>query len=403
MKTPAHILDFKAHFPLLINKPDLVYFDNAATTQKPQVMLDAIQHFYQYDYATVHRSTHTLSSDVTHQYEESRKNVAQYIGCDQPSSLIWTKGTTESINLVATILQDSTISSSSNIVISDLEHHANLVPWQQLCQKLNIELRVANTQQFQHKIDAFIEAVDQDTYIVACSHVSNALGITQPIKDVIKLAKKYNALSLIDGAQAVCHLNVDVNALDCDFYVFSAHKMYGPTGLGCLYIKPEQQSRFPPYQFGGEMVKTVNYNNTVFNDLPHKYEAGTPNIEAVIAFGAVIQFLQQQNLTLLQQYESELTRYLYQALKQRSFISLYSPIDSQNIISFTLADWHPHDVSELLNNMNIAVRVGTHCAQPVMQQLQLTNGTIRLSLCAYNTYEDAQLFLRAIDSLEDFI
>lgn len=395
--------DFRQQFPILnqsINDKPLVYFDNAASTQKPKAVIDSHQHYYHTCNANVHRASHALSAKATSAYESSRELVKRFINAKSHKEIIWTKGTTESINLVAQSWGRSNLKPGDEIVLSYAEHHANIVPWQIVAEQTGAKIKVlALTEQGRVDISKLADVIGTKTRIVCCSHISNVLGRVNPVSDVIKYAKKFQALTLIDGAQAIAHLPVDVQMLDCDFYVFSAHKMYGPTGVGVLYGKAQTLLDMSPYQAGGEMIKQVSFTKTTFNDLPHKFEAGTPNIAGVIAFGAAIEFIENCQLRQLACYEQELLQYCYQHLSQIPGLSFI--VDGQPdipVFSFTLLGHHNHDVATALDSLGIAVRSGHHCAMPLMQYLNI-NGCIRLSLAAYNSYEEIDKVVHALVSI----
>lgn len=404
---------FRNHFPLLHLKIDnkaLIYFDNAATTQKPQCVLKAINHYYQYQNANVHRASHYLSSEATTAFEEAREKVRAFINAGSTKEVIWTKGTTESINLVSQSLGLDHLTEGDEIVLSESEHHANIVPWQIVAQKTGATIRVLPLTKFGTIDISNIETlINAKTKIVAIAHVSNVLGKINPIETVINRAKKVGALSLIDGAQAIAHLTIDVQKLDCDFYVFSAHKVFGPTGVGVLYGKEAILNAMQPYQSGGEMIKTVSFNKpTTFNTLPFKFEAGTANISSIVAFAKTIDFIKPyiQESIDYSEYEKQITRYCYQQLasiKGVTFISEGTP--DIPVLSFTLNGHHNHDVASMLDSYGIAVRAGHHCAMPLMEYLTIS-GCIRVSLAPYNTYEEIDIMINAIHNIvsnENFI
>ncbi|WP_085297038.1 SufS family cysteine desulfurase [Cognaticolwellia mytili] len=397
---------FRQQFPILaqaINGKPLVYFDNAASTQKPIAVIDCYQRYYQTSNANVHRASHALSSRATAAYEESRQRLKVFINAKYDKELIWTKGSTESINLVAQSWGRKNLQPNDEIVLSYSEHHANIVPWQIVAEQTGAKIKVLQlTSEGRIDTTRLEETIGDKTRIVCCAHISNVLGRINPIVDVINVAKQYRALTLIDGAQAIAHLPVDVQALGCDFYVFSAHKMYGPTGVGVLYGKREVLEGMPPYQAGGEMIKSVSFEQSTFNDLPHKFEAGTPNIAGIVAFGAMLDFIKTQQLEKLAQYEKSLAQYCFEQLSQVPGLSFV--VDGQPdipVFSFTMTGQHNHDVAAELDSHGIAVRAGHHCAMPLMQYLNL-EGCIRLSLAAYNTIEEidqAVLALKKISGL----
>lgn len=389
--------NIRNEFPILkqvVNEKPLIYFDSGATSQKPQVVIDSLKHFYTNSNSNVHRGIHTLGDRATLAYENSRNKLANFINA-QAKEIVWTKGATESLNLLAHGLSNI-LKPGDVILISALEHHANIVPWQQLCANKGAILKVI-------PLDESSQAIELNTAqqlidfhkpkILSISHASNALGNIQPITDIIKYSKKYKTVTVIDGAQAFMHLRPDMITLDCDFYVFSAHKALGPTGLGGLYGKYEQLNALPVYQTGGEMIKSVSFEETVFAQAPGKFEAGTPNISGVIAFGCAIDYMNKIDFNEQKTYENELFVYLQQQLENISGIELYGDL-VQNIgtISFNYKNEHPFDIATLLDQYGIAVRVGSHCTQPLMKSLNI-DGTVRISLAFYNTKNEIQQFI----------
>ncbi len=389
------ILKVRNDFPIFNDETNkgLVYLDSAATTHKPLTVINATNQFYRYENANVHRGAYSLSENATLAYENTRINIAKFINA-QTNEIVWTKGTTEAINMLAHCLENQ-LQINDVILISALEHHANIVPWQQICEKTGALLKVIPLNTCQ-KIDLAQTKSLIKKYspkIISISHASNALGNIQPVKEIIEYSKPFNSITVIDGAQAFMHLRPDVKALNCDFYVFSAHKALGPTGLGCLYGKYELLNTLPPYQTGGEMIKKVSFEKTTFTQAPHKFEAGTPNIAAVIAFNAAIDYLKQLNQNDVNIYEKSLFIYLVTELKKINGIKLYGDT-SNNIgaISFNYRNEHPYDIATLLDNCQIAVRVGHHCAQPLMSELNV-QGTIRISIAFYNTFDEINYFI----------
>lgn len=393
--------EFRQQFPLIeksnkfltenaLTKLPLVYFDNAATTQKPQQVITSQEQYYSHYNANVHRASHQLSSKATFAFERSRTLVQGFIGAKSIKEIIWTKGTTESINLVVQSLARNTLQPNDEIVLCASEHHANIVPWQIVAQQTGAVIKVLPlTSQGYIDVTELDNVITAKTKFVACAHISNVLGRINPVKQLIAKAKSVGAISLIDGAQAVAHLTIDVQALDCDFYVFSAHKMYGPTGVGVLYGKKQLLEAMVPYQGGGEMIKTVSFTEkTTFNSLPFKFEAGTPNISGVIAFGESIAFLAPlltDKSDGYGKYEQKLVNYCYQALAQIEEVNfVVEGIPDIGVIAFTLSGHHNHDVATSLDTYGIAIRSGHHCAMPLMESLTL-NGCLRISLAAYNT------------------
>ena len=396
-------LDFRRHFPLLhktVNQMPLIYFDNGATTQKPQCVLDAYQAFYGERNANVHRASHTLSALATQDFEQARVAVKAFINASQAEEIIWTKGTTEGINLIAQSWGGKYLTPGDEIVLSQSEHHANIVPWQLIASKTGAVIKVLPLS-VDGRIDEnkLIEVITSKTRVVACAHISNVLGRVNPLKSIIKRAKAVGAITVIDGAQAVAHLPVDVQDLDCDFYLFSAHKMFGPTGVGVLYGSFDLLSDMPPYQGGGEMIKTVSFEETTFNELPFKFEPGTPNIAGIIAFSQAIAFLKRFQGTAFTVYEHELVAYALAKLEKipsLRFIVAGKP--DIPVISFTIAGHHNHDIAAALNSQGIAVRSGHHCAMPLMNYLGL-NGCLRISLAPYNTFAEVDVCVKALSDI----
>tara|TARA_R110000744_G_scaffold45256_5_gene100535 strand:- start:4045 stop:5760 length:1716 start_codon:yes stop_codon:yes gene_type:complete len=396
---------FRQQFPILqdlINGHSLVYFDNAATTQKPICVIDSYQNYYQLNNANVHRASHALSARATVAFEDVRGKVKKFINANTNKEIIWTKGSTESINLVAQSWGLTTLQANDEIVLSYSEHHANIVPWQIVAQQTGAKIKVLPlTQSGQIDVEQLESVIGERTRIVCFGHISNVIGKINPIKEIILVARKYKALTLVDGAQAIAHLDVDVRALDCDFYVFSAHKMYGPTGVGVLYGKQELLEKMPPYQAGGEMIKAVSFEQTTFNDLPHKFEAGTPNIAGVVALGSTITFLEQQGHAALLEYETSLKQYCFDQLSTVEGLTyIVNEAPDIPVFSFTLANQHNHDVATALDSVGIAVRSGHHCAMPLMQYLNI-DGCIRLSLSAYNSFEEVDFVVQQLKSISE--
>lgn len=408
---PFEPTTFRQHFPLIINSEPLtldtirphplVYFDNGATTQKPICVIDCYQYFYQNINANVHRASHVLSAKATAAFEQARESVKGFINAKSSKEIIWTKGATESINLVASSLGRTILSSGDEIILAVSEHHANIVPWQLIAAQTGAEIKILSLDA-NGRIDlaVFDQLLSDKTKIVCCAHVSNVVAKINPIDELIAKAKSVGAITVIDGAQAIAHFPVDVQALDCDFYVFSAHKMYGPTGVGVLYGKQALLEAMPPYQAGGEMIKTVSFTEqTSFNSLPFKFEAGTPNIAAVVAFAKAINFISQYDSAEISEYEQQLTQYCYQALTQIpavEFIVAQSPDIS--VIAFTIHGHHNHDIATSLDSYGIAVRSGHHCAMPLMEYLNIS-GCLRVSMAPYNTFTEIDYFIAALTEI----
>ncbi|MBL0511254.1 cysteine desulfurase [Aeromonas caviae] len=396
----------RGQFPALaqeVNGHPLVYLDNAATTQKPQAVLDAINHYYRADNANVHRAAHALSGRATRAFEDARETVARFINAPRSHEVIWTRGTTEAINLVAQSWGMSELRAGDEIVLSTLEHHANIVPWQLVAQRTGAVIRVIPLdERGDLDIAAYLALLGPRTRLVSVAHVSNALGTVNPVKEMVAAAKAVGALSLIDGAQAVAHLVVDVQAIGCDFYAFSGHKLYGPTGIGVLWGRTELLERMPPWQAGGEMIDRVSFSGTTFNTLPFKFEAGTPHIAGAIGLAAAIDFVMEQDKDSLASHEAALTDYLVAGLQQVPGLRLVGePGQRAGAVSFLLDDIHPQDAATLLDMQGIALRVGHHCAMPLMESLGI-GGTMRASLACYNNQDDVDALLAALHKLRDF-
>lgn len=414
--------NFRKQFPLIINNEGthepvgkvrkldssspLVYFDNGATTQKPHCVIDSYHAFYQTMNANVHRSSHALSTKATTAFEHARNNVQNYINAKSNKEIIWTKGTTESINLIAMCLGRTMLNKGDEIILALSEHHANIVPWQLIAEQTGAIIKIVELDSHGCVSLSFFDSVLSDkTKVFCCAHVSNVIGKINPVVELIQKARSVGAISVIDGAQAIAHFPIDVQLLNCDFYVFSAHKMYGPTGLGVLYGKQKLLDIMPPYQSGGEMIKKVSFNTpTTFNMLPFKFEAGTPNISAVIAFSKTIDFIKSYRVEQIHDYEKELITYCYQALDKLSgsskklvkFIVQGAP--DIPVISFSLIGHHNHDIASALNSYGIAVRSGHHCAMPLMEKLNIP-GCLRISLAAYNTFEEVNYFINCLKKI----
>jgi len=398
--TQFNVAQFKQQFPLLglnVENKALIYFDNAATSQKPYCVIEAIKQFYETSNANVHRASHFLSSKATTAFEQSRESARTFINAKSTKEIIWTKGTTESVNLVSQCLGGGRLCADDEIVLSASEHHANIVPWQLVAQKTGAKIRVLPI-----TASGIIDVTDIDTIInvktkiVAVAHISNVIGKVNPIEKIIARAKSVSAFTFIDGAQAVAHLTVDVQKLDCDFYAFSAHKMYGPTGVGVLYGKQTILETMPPYQSGGEMIKTVSFNRpTTFNTLPFKFESGTANISGVVALAEAISFIKPyiQDSIDYSDYEKQMTHYCYQQLSQLKGVKFIVEGEPDiPVLSFLLEGHHNHDIATLLDSHGIAVRAGHHCAMPLMESLAI-NGCIRVSLAPYNTFAEIDVLI----------
>ena len=389
----------RADFPILsqkVNGKPLVYFDNGATSQKPQVVIDAISRYYREYNANIHRGVHTLSQLATDAYEQSRNTIQKHINAKQNYEIIFTSGTTFGINLVANGFA-SLLKTDDEVLVSALEHHSNIVPWQFLCEKTGAKLVVIPMNEKGELIlSEFDNLLSEKTKIVAVNHISNALGTVNPIEYIIKKAHVVGAAVLIDGAQATPHLRPDVQALDCDFYVFSGHKVCGPTGVGILYGKEDWLRKLPPYQGGGEMIAEVTFEKTTYADLPHKFEAGTPNIEGGIVLGTAIDYMNAIGFDNIATYEHELLLYGTKRLQEIEGLTIYGTSENKaSVISFNLEGIHPYDIGTIIDKLGIAVRTGHHCAQPIMNFYNIP-GTIRASFAFYNTKEEIDIFVEAV-------
>lgn len=389
------ILDIRKEFPVLtrsVKGKQLVYLDNAATAQKPQCVIDALTQYYSGYNANIHRGIHTLAEEATSAFEATRDAVRLMLNAPEREEIIFTRGTTESINLVAATWGKQNISAGDEIIISAMEHHSNIVPWQMLCQEKGALLKVIPIDDNGTlQMDVFSQLLNSKTKLVAVTHVSNALGTINPVKEIIASAHNAGAVVLIDGAQSTVHLDIDVQDLDCDFFACSAHKLYGPTGVGVLYGKRVLLEAMPPYMGGGEMIKEVSFEKTTYNELPYKYEAGTPNIADVIAFKAAIDFVQSKGKARIAHYEQELLAYGTDVLGQIPGLRIVGTAPQKaSVISFVIDNIHPQDIGILLDNQGIAVRTGHHCTQPLMDRLCIP-GTIRASFAVYNTREEIDL------------
>jgi cysteine desulfurase/selenocysteine lyase len=393
------IQKIRADFPILskqVNGKPLVYFDNGATSQKPQVVINAISKYYKEINANIHRGVHTLSQLATDAYEESRGKIQNHINAKQTYEVIFTSGTTHAVNAVANGFA-SLLIAGDEVLVSALEHHSNIVPWQMLCERTGATLRVIPMNENGELImSEYDKLLSKKTKIVTVNHISNALGTINPIKYMIDKAHEVGAAVLIDGAQAVPHLKPDVQALDCDFYVFSGHKICAPTGIGVLYGKEEWLRKLPPYQGGGEMIATVSFEKTTYADLPHKFEAGTPNIEGGIVLGTAIDYLNEIGFDNIAKYENELLEYATEKLLQIVGLKIYGTAkEKTSVISFNIDGIHPYDVGTIIDKLGIAVRTGHHCAQPIMDFYKIP-GTIRASFAFYNTKEEIDLMIEAL-------
>ncbi len=401
MTETLNIDQIRADFPVLhqqVNKAPLIYFDNAATTQKPKAVIDALSAYYEQDNANIHRGIHTLAERATTAYELTRKKLAAFLNAPSTDQIIFTSGTTAGINLVAQTFGRANVGKGDQIIVSNLEHHSNIVPWQMIAEEKGAEIKVIPVSDAGVlDIEAYKALLNPKVKLVAVNHVSNAIGTINPIVEIISLAHEVGAKVLIDGAQSVAHLAVDVQALDMDFFVFSAHKLFGPTGVGVLYGKRDLLESMPPYQGGGEMIKEVSFSGTTYNELPYKFEAGTPNIADVIAFGAALDYVQAIPSEALAAQEEALLAYATQKLQAIPGLRIVGTAPEKiAVISFVIDGVHPQDIGVLLDKFGIAIRTGHHCAQPLMQRYELV-GTCRASFAFYNTFEEIDRFVLCLE------
>lgn len=393
------IKKIREDFPILkrkVNGKPLVYFDNAATSQKPQVMIDALVDYYSYYNANIHRGVHSLSQEATEAYEQARLKIQQHFNAANSYEIILTSGTTHGINMVANGFS-YLLKKGDEIIVSALEHHSNIVPWQMLCERTGAVLKVIPmTLKGELEMDTFNELLSSKTKLVFVNHVSNALGTINPIKEIIDKTHEYGAAVLIDGAQATPHIKPDVQALNCDFYTCSAHKLCGPTGVGMIYGKEEWLNKLPPYQGGGEMISEVTFEKTTYADLPHKFEAGTPNIAGVIGFGVALDYMNDIGFDQIAAYENELLTYATEKLNAIDNMIIYGTSkEKAAVISFNVEGIHPYDIGSIVDKLGIAVRTGHHCAQPIMDYYKIP-GTVRASFSFYNTKEEIDRFIEAL-------
>ena len=393
--------DFPALHQYVHGKP-LVYLDSAATTLKPQAVIDAVDSVYEKDSANIHRAVHLLSQRATARFEEAREKVRAFLNARSTSEIIFTRGTTESMNLVAQSFGRSLLREGDEVLVTELEHHSNIVPWQILCQQTGAKLVVVPiTDRGEVLVEAFQEKLSERTKIVALAHVSNALGTVLPVKELARLAHEQGAVVVVDGAQAVSHVDVDVQALDCDFYAFCGHKLYGPTGIGVLYGKERLLEGMPPYQGGGDMIRSVTFEETIYNDLPYKFEAGTPNIAGAIGLGAAVDYLTSFDWTALHAHEANVLRYATEALETVPGLRMIGTAPGKvAALSFLMDAAHPHDVGTIVDAEGVAIRTGHHCAQPVMEHFGVA-ATARASLGMYNTTDDIDALVRSLNKVQE--
>ena len=388
----------RADFPILqrmVNGKPLIYFDNAATSQTPKIVIDAIVDYYMNYNANIHRGVHTLSQEATDKYEQARETLKTHFNAKYAYEMIFTSGTTHGINMIASGFSNL-LKKGHEVIVSALEHHSNIVPWQMLCEKTGAQLKVIPmNEDGALMMSSYNELLSNKTKLVFCNHISNALGTINPIEEIIEKAHQAGAAVLIDGAQSTPHMKVDFQKLDVDFYVTSAHKICGPTGVGLLYGKKEWLEKLPPYQGGGEMIETVTFKKTTYAGLPHKFEAGTPNICGGIAFGVAIDYMNSIGFDAINKHEQELLEYGTQELLKINELKIYGTSKKTSVISFNVGTIHPYDIGSILDKLGIAVRTGHHCAQPIMDFYKIP-GTIRASFAFYNTKEEIDIFVKGL-------
>ena len=397
------INSIREDFPILkskINNHDLVYFDNAATTQKPQSVIDSISNYYEKYNSNIHRGVHSLAEKATNEFEKTRTKIKKFINANSNTEIVFTRGTTEGINLISSSLGKYKFSEGDEIIISEMEHHSNIVPWQMLAKEKNLKLNTINvTDEGKIDLNDFKNIISSKTKLVSLVHISNTLGTVNPIKEIVEICNTNNIISVIDGAQASAHSVIDVQNINCDFYVLSAHKMYGPTGVGVVYGKEKLLEEMPPYMGGGEMIKEVKFSGTSYNDLPYKFEAGTPNIGDVIGFKEAINYIENLGKDQIIQYEDKLRDYAQKELNSIDGFRIIGNSENKiGIFSFTIENFHYYDLGLLLDAKGIAVRTGHHCTQPLMDKYNL-DGTARVSLALYNTEEEVDFFVDSVKNL----
>ena len=394
------IKGIESDFPILsqkVNGKKLVYLDNAATTQKPKAVIKSIERYYNESNANIHRGVHALSQKATDLYENSRKNVSNFINAESEKQIIFVRGATEAINLVANSHVRPLLNQNDEIIISQMEHHANIVPWQLICEERNAKLRILPMNQRGELIlDSLGKIISKKTKFMAINHVSNSLGTINPIEEIVKIAHQNKIKILIDGAQAVQHIPIDIQKIGADFYCFSGHKLYGPTGIGILYGKKQLLNEMPPYQGGGDMIKSVTFDETVYNDVPHKFEAGTPNISGAIGLSAAIDYIREIGIEKISKHESELLEYASKELKKINNVQIIGNAENKaSVLSFVIKNIHPHDIGTIMDSNGVAIRAGKHCTDPVMD-FYCIPATARASFAAYNNKEDVDKLIKSV-------
>ena len=395
----------KEEFPILskeVNNKPLIYLDNASTTQKPASVIDEIQEYYECTNSNIHRGVHHLSQKATEEYEEARTKIQKFIGAESSKEIVFVRGATEAVNLVANSYVNPLLSEGDNIIISHMEHHANIVPWQLIAKQKNIDIKVIPiNEKGELVITELDNLIDKQTKFISLNHVSNSLGTVNPIEELIQKAHQNNIRIMIDGAQAVQHMKVNVTDLDVDFYCFSGHKMYGPTGIGILYGKKEILDKMEPYQGGGDMIKSVTFEKTIYNDVPHIFEAGTPNIVGAIGLGKAIDFIEKTTLEKIEEHEMDLLNYATQKISKIEGVRIIGTSENKaSVISFVMDGIHPHDIGTIMDNLGIAIRAGHHCTQPVMDFYDIP-ATARASFAIYNTKEDVDKLIEGIEKTKE--
>ena len=394
------IKGIKSDFPTLsqkVNGKELVYLDNAATTQKPKAVIKSIERYYNESNANIHRGVHALSQKATDLYENSRKNISNFINAESEKQIIFVRGATEAINLVANSHVRPLLNKNDEIIISQMEHHANIVPWQLICEEKNAKLRILPMNQRGELIlDSLEKIISKKTKFMAINHVSNSLGTINPIEEIVEIAHQHKIKILVDGAQAVQHIPIDIQKIDADFYCFSGHKLYGPTGIGILYGKKQLLNEMPPYQGGGDMIKSVTFDETIYNDIPHKFEAGTPNISGVIGLSAAIDYMREIGIEKISKHEAELLEYASKELKKIDDVQIIGNAERKaSVISFVIKNIHPHDIGTIMDSDGVAIRAGKHCTDPVMDFYSIP-ATARASFAAYNNKDDVDKLIKSV-------
>ena len=390
----------KRDFPTLnqkINGKKLIYLDNAATTQKPKIVLEAVDNYYKENNANIHRGVHTLSQNATELYENARKKIAKFINSENEKEIIFVRGATEAINLVSNSYVRPLLNSGDQIIISQMEHHANIVPWQMVCDEKDAELKILPMNRNGELVITDLESmINKKTRFIAINHVSNSLGTINPIEDIVKIAHKHNIKILVDGAQAVQHIPIDMKKIDADFYCFSGHKIYAPTGIGVLYGKKNLLDKMPPYQGGGDMIKSVTFEKTIYNDVPNKFEAGTPNISGAIGLGTAIDYILEIGIENIARHEAELLDYASQKIKEIDGVEIIGNAkDKASVLSFIMKNIHPHDIGTIMDSHGVAIRAGNHCTQPVMDFYSIP-ATARASFAIYNDKKDVDKLISSV-------